>query len=113
MKQLIFMCTFFAANYLSAQTAENKLINFYLKNAAILPKKVTLISYSPGVSGNATYGYFLVPGFKKSVSYTVGTKLYLANSKQIGVVMSGKRIDTDKPFLVVSASDANKTIKIN
>jgi hypothetical protein len=47
------------------------------------------------------------------VSYRVGTKLYLANSKQVGVVMSGKRIDADKPFWVVSAKDANKIIKVN
>jgi hypothetical protein len=113
MKQLIIICAFFVANSLSAQTGESKLIKFYLKNAAILPKKVTLISYSPGVTGNATYGYFLFPGIKKAVSYAVGTKLYLATSKQVGVVMSGNRIDKDQPFLVVSASDANKTIKVN
>lgn len=113
MKQLIIICAFFVANCLSAQNGESKLIQFYLKNATLLPKKVTLISYSPGVTGNATYGYILFPGIKKSVSYTVGTKLYLASSKQVGVVMSGNRIDTDKPFLLVSASDANKTIKVN
>lgn len=113
MKQLIIICAFFVANSLSAQTGESKLIKFYLKNAALLPKKVTLISYSPGVTGNATYGYILFPGIKKAVSYAVGTKLYLATSKQVGVVMSGNRIDKDQPFLVVSASNANKIIKVN
>ncbi len=113
MKQLIFMCTFFAANFLSAQTTKNKLINFYLKNATLLPKKVTIISYSPGVAGNGTNGYILFPGVKKSLSYTVGTKLYIANSKQVGVVMSGNRIDKDQPFLVVSDRNANKTFKVN
>lgn len=112
MKQLIIICAFFIANALSAQNGESKLIQFYLKSATLLPKKVTLISYSPGVTGNATYGYILFPDIKKSVSYTVGTKLYLATSKQVGVVMSGNRIDTDKPFLVVSSSDANKLYKI-
>jgi len=113
MKQLIIVFTFFVSNCLSAQTGELKLIKFYLKNATLLPKKVTLIGYSPVVTGNSTNGFILFPGIKKAVSYSVGTKLYLANSKQVGVVMSGNRIDSDKPFLVVSANDANKIIKIN
>ena len=107
------ICTFFTSQVLIAQTGEPKMINFYLKNVQLLPKKVTLISYSPGTTGNSTYGYILFPGIKKSVTYTVGTKLYLASSKQVGVVMSGNRIDNDKPFLVVSISDANKTFKVN
>jgi hypothetical protein len=113
MKQLMLICTFFSAQFLIAQTSEPQMIDFYLKNAQLLPKKVTLISYSPGISGNGTNGYILFPGIKKMVSYRVGTKLYLANSKQVGVVMSGKRIDADKPFWVVSAKDANKIIKVN
>lgn len=113
MKFLILICAFFAAQFLIAQTSEPSMINFYLKNAQLLPKKVTLISYSPGMTGNGTNGYILFPGIKKSVSYRVGTKLYLANSKQVSVVMSGKRIDADKPFWVVSAKDANQIIKVN
>ena len=99
--------------WVTAQAQEPKQISFYLKNVQLVPKKVTLISYSPNVTGNGTNGYILFPGIKKSVTYIVGTKLYLASSKQVGVVMSGNRIDNDKPFLVVSISDANKTFKVN
>jgi hypothetical protein len=113
MKKLMVFSALVMAFWVTAQTQEPKLVTFYLKNMQLLPKKVTLISYSPSVTGNGTNGYILFPGIKKSVSYTVGTKLYLATSQQVGVVMSGNRIDKDKPFLVVSISDANKTFKVN
>lgn len=112
MKYLILICALFAAQCLLAQTNESPIIKFYLKNAELLPKKITLISYSPGTIGNGTVGYIFFPGIKKSVSYRVGTKLYLANSKQVGIVMSGNRIDKDKPFLLVSASDVNKIFNV-
>ncbi len=101
------------ASWVTAQTQEPKQIRFYLKNVQLLPKKVTLISYSPNITGNGTNGYILFPGIKRSVSYPIGTKLYLASSTQVGVVMSGNRIDKDPPFLVVSASDAFKIFKVN
>lgn len=113
MKQFIVVLSFFVTSGIIAQSGESQLVKFYLKNTGLLPKKITLISYSPGVPGNGTNGYILFPSIKKSVAYEVGTKLYLANSKQVGVVMSGKRIDADKPFWVVSANDANKIIKVN
>lgn len=113
MKPFFLICSFLLTQMIIAQTEAPKMINFYLKNTQLLPKKVTLIGYSPGVSGNSTYGYILFPGIKRAVSYTVGTKLYLASSRQVGVVMSGNRIDKDPPFLVVGASNANKIIKVN
>lgn len=113
MKKLMVCSLLIMASWVTAQTQEPKQISFYLKNVRLLPKKVTLISYSPNVTGNGTYGYILFPGIKKSVTYPIGTKLYLASSKQVGVVMSGNRIDKDPPFLIVSANDANKIIKVN
>ena len=40
-----------------------------------------------------------------------GTKLYLANQKQVDIVMGGKSIDNGKPFLVIKKEDDNKTFK--
>lgn len=113
MKFFLALSTLLITHWVNAQTQAPDLVTFYLKNVQLLPKKVTIISYSPSTTGNGTNGYILFPGIKKSVSYTVGTKLYLATSQQVGVVMSGNRIDKDKPFLVVSISDANKTFKVN
>lgn len=101
------------ASWVTAQTQEPKQVSVYLKNVRLLPKKVTLISYSPNETGNGTNGYILFPGVKKLITYPIGTKLYLASSKQVGVVMSGNRIDKDPPLFIVSASDANKIIKVN
>lgn len=113
MKKIIAFGLLLVASWVIAQTQEPKQVRFYLKNVRLLPKKVTLISYSPNVTGNGTHGYILIPGIKKMITYPIGTKLYLASSKQVGVVMSGNRIDKDPPFLIVSAGDANKIIKVN
>jgi hypothetical protein len=51
----------------------------------------------------------MLPKSGKEFTYKEGTKIYLANSKQIDVVMSGKRIDQDKPFLILKKGDAGKT----
>ncbi len=84
-----------------------------LRNAGVSPRKVALISYEPGEPGNSTNIFTMAPlvGIK-TVRYPVGTKLYIADDKQVNVVMSGKRIDNSKPFLTVQVSDAGKTFTL-
>lgn len=113
MKKFILLSACMLSILLTAQTTEPPTVRFFIKNISLLPKKVTLIAYSPGITGNSTYGYILLPGLKKAISYRIGTKLYIASEKQVGVVMSGNRIDVDKPFLVVGANDENKVFKVN
>jgi hypothetical protein len=86
-------------------------IKFKFKNSSIFPKKLTLISYKPGDGGNGTQGFWMWPGGTKEFSFKEGTKLYMANQKQVDTVMGGNRIDNQKPFLVVNKETANQTIK--
>ena len=88
-------------------------ITLRLRNSGVLPRKVALISYEPGESGNSTSIFTMAPlvGIK-TVRYPVGTKLYIADDEQVDVVMSGKRIDNSKPFMTVQASDAGKTFNL-
>ncbi len=89
-----------------------KTVAIKLRNPSLLPKKVTLISYSPGETGNGTNGFMLAPKGTKSFTFPAGTRLYLADSEQVDVVMSGKRIDSSKPFLTVKTEDANKAFDV-
>ncbi|MBI3219377.1 MAG: hypothetical protein HYZ44_07685 [Bacteroidetes bacterium] len=84
-------------------------IKFKIKNTSILPKKVTLISYTPGDNGNGTQGYWIWPGGTKELSFKVGTKLFLANQKEVNTVMSGNSIENGKPYLIVKKEDQDKT----
>ena len=94
------------------QQAPQKLVKMTFKNSSWLPKKFSLISYAPGESGNSTYAIWLLPGFTKTITYSVGTKVYVSTQKQVGIVMSGKRIDNDTPFLIVKESDNEKIISL-
>ncbi len=91
---------------------EARKVTVRLRNPSLLPQKVTLISYEPGDVGNGTTGCMLAPKGTKAFRFPVGTKLYLANSEQVDVVMSGKRIDAGKPFLTVKAEDAGKAFDV-
>lgn len=82
---------------LSSYSQNTTAVTFKFKNSSIFPKKLTLISYTPGDGGNGTQGFWMWPGGTKEFSFKEGTKLYLANQKQVGVVMGGNRIDT-KPL---------------
>ena len=92
-----------------AQAGEAPLIKINLKNASLLPKKVTIIIYQPGDAGNGTEQVTMLPKSEKELAYKEGTKIYLANARQVDNVMSGKRIDQDKPFLILKKGDAGKT----
>ncbi len=87
-------------------------VTIYLKNNSILPKKVTLISYQPGETGNGTSGFVLMPFASRKYTFTKGTKLYLAKQKQVDTVMGGGRL-SDEPFLIVKQEDDGKSFKIS
>lgn len=93
----------------NAQNTQPATVRVKLKNSSLLLKKVTIITYQPGDTGNGTEQVTMMPKATKTLRYLEGTKIYLADAKQVGVVMSGKRIDMEKPFLVVKKEDAGKT----
>ena len=91
----------------------DKGVTISLRNNSMLPRKVSLISYAPGETGNGTVVFMLAPLVGvKSFSYPVGTRLYLADSEQVDIVMSGKRIDSRPPFLTVRKEDDKRIISI-
>jgi hypothetical protein len=112
-KYILFIVLIFGlVTMINAQKQESKNVLIYFKNTSWLPKNFTFVSYSPGEIGNNTQGYFILPGFKRSISYKPGTKVYLVDKEQVNTVMSGQRIDTQKPFLIVQSADQDKIYKI-
>jgi hypothetical protein len=94
-----------------ASSNETK-VAFKLHNTSFLPKRIALISYEPGKGGNGTSIFPIAPKGNAQFTFPVGTKLYIANSEQVDIVMSGKRIDNGKPFHVVRQEDAGKVINL-
>ncbi|MFY8021397.1 MAG: hypothetical protein ACOVP1_09375 [Bacteroidia bacterium] len=99
-------------NTLFAIDPQNENVKIYLRNNSLKPKKVALISYTPGIPGNATRIFVLMPLSRKKYEFKVGTKIYLANNKQVDVVMSGRSLLDQPEFLLVKASDDNKSFVI-
>lgn len=117
MKQIIFSLCFLLSICASSYSQTNRspkpeLVTFKLKNNALLPSKVTVISYLPGESGNGTNGFLLMPYCSKSFSFPIGTKIYLASSQQINTVMSGAKISNQPPFLEVKKEDEGQSFNI-
>lgn len=81
------------------------------RNNSIKFQKVALITYKPGEPGNSTNIFTIAPYAFTSRKFVVGTRVYFASDKQVGVVMSGKPL-TDKPFLVVKKEDSGKVFNI-
>ncbi len=97
----------------SAPLVGSKPITVRLHNPSLMPRKIALISYEPGATGNSTSIMVMWPKGTSSFRFPAGTKLYLANSEQVDVVMSGKRIDNGTPFLVVKKEDQGKSFNVN
>jgi predicted RecA/RadA family phage recombinase len=113
MKHITLALVFILATaFCFAQKAATVLITVKIKNTSILPKNVTIISYQPGETGNGTNGVFLMPGSEKKFQFKEGTKIYIANAKQVDTVMSGQRIDNGIPFLTVKKDDNNKVFNL-
>jgi hypothetical protein len=87
-------------------------VTLRFRNNSLLPHKIMLISYRPDEAGNGTQGIMLLPYSSTTQTFPVGTKVYFANSEQVDVVMSGKRIDEEKPFLTIRKEDNGKTVNI-
>ena len=88
-------------------------VSFRLRNPSMLPRRTALISYAPGARGNGTTIFRLFSWASRKFEFPVGTKLYLADDKQVETVMSGRRIDDGPPFLTVSADDAGRVIDLD
>ncbi|GAB2534768.1 hypothetical protein [Spirosoma aerophilum] len=95
----------------TAHAASNT-VTVRFRNNSLLPHKVMLITYRPDEPGNGTQGIMLMPYSSTSQKLPVGTKVYFADSRQVDVVMSGKRIDEGKPFMTVQKSDDGKSFNI-
>lgn len=95
-----------------AQQSNSPVVRIKIKNVSLLPKKVSLIAYEPGETGNSTQIFVLMPGFGKKFRFKEGTKVYIANNEQVDTVMSGNRIDGNKPFLIVKKENAGKGFKL-
>ncbi len=52
-------------------------VTFMLHSTSLLPRKIALISYEPGESGNGTTIFTLAMRGSKRFSFPVGTKLYI------------------------------------
>jgi putative oxidoreductase len=93
--------------------ADSSQVQFYLKNNSILPKKRTFIIYQPQQEGNNTLVKWFLPFQKVKFDLPVKTKIYIASDPQVDIVMQGKRIDDDKPFLTVDRKINNITLQLD
>lgn len=94
-----------------SQYKAEKTVTFKFKNNSILPYKYTFITYAPNTKGNGTFGDILIPNGTKEFNVLVGTKIYLANRKEVNIVMSGNQL-AGEPFYVVKLEDDGKVINL-
>lgn len=94
-----------------AQDQGAKTVTFKFKNNSILPHKYTFITYAPNSKGNGTVGDMLIPFGTKELKVLVGTKIYLADRKQVKVVMGGNQL-SGEPFYIVKLEDDGKVINL-
>ena len=106
---LVIFFTSFSSGF--AQDKGDRMITFKFKNNSILPRKYTFITYAPNAKENGTFGDFIIPNGTKEFKVMVGTKIYLANRKQVDVVMGGNQL-TGEPFYVAKIEDNGKIINL-
>jgi uncharacterized membrane protein YphA (DoxX/SURF4 family) len=94
-------------------TADPSRVQFYLKNNSLFPKKRTFIIYQPQQEGNNTLVKWFLPFQKVKFELPTKSKIYIASDSQVDTVMQGKRIDGDKPFLIVDKKMNNANLKLN
>jgi hypothetical protein len=95
--------------FVSSQENTDRRIAIKFRNASILPKKVAIISYEPNANGNGTTIAVLLPFCSKKMRFKAGTKIYIATPDQVNIVMGGKRIDNETPYLIVKKENKGKT----
>lgn len=103
---------FFASfSSVSAQDKGEKIITFKFKNNSVLPRKYTFITYAPNSKQNGTVGDFIIPNGTKEFKVIVGTKIYLADRKEVKIVMGGNQL-YGEPFYVAKLEDDGKVINL-
>ncbi|MDX2280418.1 MAG: hypothetical protein NW218_12595 [Saprospiraceae bacterium] len=105
-------CTSYRPSLSENGTVGQKLVSFRVHNNSILPHKYAFIGYEPGQVGNWTNIIIILPGGYHRFKCPVGTKIYLADEKQVGIVMGGGSIRKDEPFLTVKAEDAGRVFPL-
>jgi hypothetical protein len=106
-------CMAYQPNIAEMQQNTQQLISFRVHNNSVLPHKYVVIGYEPAQVGNWTNSVFLLPGAYHRFKCPVGTKIYLADEKQVGIVMGGGSIRNDVPFLTVKSEDAGKAFPLS
>ena len=96
----------------SAPQGEETAVTLHFRNNSIGFRKVALIAYAPGETGNSTSIFTLAPYVSTRRRFPAGTRLYFADGKQVDQVMGGKSINAQKPFLVVELQDQGETYDI-
>lgn len=109
---LLSLSVFTSSEAVAQENKAPKKVTITFKNNSILPRKYTFVTYGPqDRNNNGTEGVVLAPYATKTLTDVVGTELFLANGKQVDVVMSGKSIE-GKAFWVFKAEDDGKTIDL-
>jgi len=96
-----------------AISTDSSSIPFYVKNNSFFPKKVTFIIYQPQQEGNNTRIKWFLPFQKVKFTLLAKSKIYIATAAQVDMVMQGKRIDNDQPFILVDKEINNTTFRLN
>lgn len=90
---------------------QNSNIKIKFKNNSYLPHRYTFVIYKANQKTNATIGKFLGPNTIVIFELTEGSKVYLADSKDVDMVMSGNVLE-GPPFYIVSKSSSNKIVNL-
>jgi hypothetical protein len=94
-----------------AQDKNDKMVTIKFKNNSMLPRKYTFITYAPNSKENGTTGDYIIPNGTKELKIVVGTKIYLAERKEVKIVMAGTPL-TGEPFYVAKLEDEGKIINL-
>ena len=116
MKKLISIITILVISFASfssvfGQVKGGEIVTFKVKNNSILPHKYTFITYAPNSKENGTTGDIILPNGTREFKVLVGTKIYLADRKEVKVVMGGNQL-TGEPFYIVKSEDDGKIIDL-
>jgi len=87
-------------------------VPFYVRNNSLLPRTITFIIYQPQLEGNNTRVKWFLPFQRMKFALPTQSKLYVATDAQVSLVMQGRRIDNDQPFVTVKESIKNTTLPL-
>ena len=108
---IILVISFASFSSVFAQDKGGKIVTFKFKNNSILPHKYTFITYAPNSKENGTTGDIILPNGTREFKVLVGTKIYLADRKEVKVVMGGNQL-TGNPFYIAQLEDDGKVINL-